>query len=461
MGRKEALWMVLFFLAWTPLGFLAATTVFNVNQTYPQDFSIYNTSWNGTSDFRQMIEGDGYQTLAIQSSMSVISRYNGSAVLVILGPVRDFSIDAVLTISDHLANGGGVLLADDFGTSNSSFYWLNQFLGAGFGAYLDSLGVSGFISFTGGVLYDLDNYDISPKLPVITRANMVSHPILAGVDELHLNWATAISPTCALGFGGVAFTSTRTWVESNSSDLNPSPDPDEYPGRLPVVGALDMGLVADGAGRFVAVSDPSVFTNDMTRRFPDNSQFAANVINWLSHGNSSQPVIFCEQLLATPVLSGEFFYGSFLGRIMWASTNLWLAPIYPLMTAIGIKKYLPDMKKPEIKSVSEVFMRKGQTYFGERMSYYRTEGNYARVVKMLYRKLRRSLQKKYQWSQYEPKKVWELIRVKDPGRKEDDFYKTISRINEVSSRPGIKIKENEMMRLFFWMKDIQDKLIES
>ena len=173
------------------------------------------------------------------------------------------------------------------------------------------------------------------------------------------------------------------------------------------------------------------------------------------------PVVFCEQLLAEPVMSAEFFFGGFMDRMLWASTNLLLAPLYPLITAVGIKKYLPDMKKPEVRSVSEVFMRRGQTYFSERMTYYRTEGNYARVVKMIYRKLRRGLTKKYQWFDYKPKKVLDLLQYKDPTMKEDEFYKTISRIEEISSKPSMKIRESEMMKLFFWMTNIQDRLIET
>ncbi|MFW9931506.1 MAG: hypothetical protein ACFFDR_02535, partial [Candidatus Thorarchaeota archaeon] len=171
--------------------------------------------------------------------------------------------------------------------------------------------------------------------------------------------------------------------------------------------------------------------------------------------------IFCEQLLATPIVSAEFFFGGYMSRMLWASTNIFLAPIYPLMTAIGIKKYLPDMKKPEVKSVSEVFMRRGQTYFSERMTYYRTEGNYARVIKMIYRKLRRGIRKKYQWSDYKSQRVWELIRYKDPSIKEADFFKNLQRIEEISSKPNMKIREAEMMKLFFWMKNIQDKLVET
>ncbi|MGQ4912664.1 MAG: hypothetical protein ACP6KW_10885, partial [Candidatus Thorarchaeota archaeon] len=135
--------------------------------------------------------------------------------------------------------------------------------------------------------------------------------------------------------------------------------------------------------------------------------------------------------------------------------------LYPLVTALGIRKYLPELKKPEVKSVSDVFLRRGQTYFGERMTYYRTEGNYARVVKMLYRKMRRGLRKKQQWTDYDPRKVWELMRYKDPSLKEAEFFRTIKRIEEISSNQHMKIKESEMMELFFFMRNIQSQLIDT
>jgi len=465
MGWKEGLQIGLFVLAWIPITVLAGATVLGIPPNlYDQtDFSIYNTSWSGCSDFRIQIEQDNFTAQSIESSMSVISRYNGSAVLVIMGPVRDFTIDATLTVFQHLMAGGSVIIADDFGTANSSFVLLNNFLlgQAGSQAYLSGINVTGFLSFTKGVVMDLDSYYSSPRLPII-RDFHPSHPITAGVTDLHLNNASAITPTSAMGYAGIAWTTPRSWSETNLSSTTPSPDSYEWSGSLPVIGAIDMSSVGFGnGGKLVAISDPSIFINDMWQNFEGNRQLGRNLINWVTDGDTEIPIVFCEQLIAIPLTSGEFFFGAFMGRMLWASTNILLAPVYPLMTAIGLKKYLPDMKKPEMKSVSEVFMRRGQTYFSERMTYYRTEGNYARVVKMLYRKLRRSMRNKYQWTDYDSKKVWELIRYKDPKVKQTDFFKIIERIEEISSKPSTKIRESEMMKLFFWMKNIQDKLIEA
>ncbi|MFW9793651.1 MAG: hypothetical protein ACFFEE_05085 [Candidatus Thorarchaeota archaeon] len=462
MGWKEYGQVILFFLSWTPVIVLAAGPLVGVTSTYDYDFSIYNESEFGLSQFSSSISDTGRQVLSIQASMSVATRYNGSAVIIVMGPVRDFTLDAALVIYSHLIAGGGVLIADDFGSANQSMALLNYLMSALSGDNSSS----GLLAFTGGVLLDLDSYDPTkePRLPIIRdlRSGADGGFLTDGVTEIHLNWASAISPYCLLGQAGIAWTTPRSWCEKNITDPTPDPDSDEWSGSLPIAGAMDFSdLNGTRGGRIVAVSDPSIFTNDMWGRFSGNQRFSSNIIEWLSFGDTSQPVLFSEQLLEVPFSDSEFFFGFYLGRVLWLSSLPWLSAIYPLFTAIGIRKYLPDIKKPEVKSVSDVFLRRGQTYFSERMSYYRTEGNYARVVKMLYRRLRRGLRKTLQWTDYDPSKVWEVMRYKDPKLKEGEFFRMINRIEEISSDSNIKIKESEMMELFFFMRNIQSNMIDT
>jgi hypothetical protein len=470
MGWKEILQVALFLLSWVPVGMFAGYTLIGAEPVYTQDFSIYNTDWNGYSHFRTAIEDSSREVRSIQASMSVLSRENGSAVLCINGPVRDFSLDATLVIFTHLLAGGGVLIADDFGTANSSFAILNTLMTSMLaGSPLANL-TKGLLTFTGGVLVDLDSYDPikEPRLPIIRD---FTNPygfrsdegfLTQGVTDLHLNWATALNPYCLLGQAGIAWSTPRSWCETEIEfDVVPDPVNETWIGSMPVVGAIDFSQGSESGGRIVAVSDPSIFTNDMYDQFSGNRQFASNVIEWLSKSDTSQPIIFCEELLAVPVSAGEFFFGQYLGRVLWLSSLPYISALYPLITAIGIKKYLPELKKPEVKSVSDVFLRRGQTYFGERMSYYRTEGNYARVVKMLYRKMKRGLRQQHQWSTYDPKKLFELMQYKDSKFKQAEFFATIDRIEEISANPNMKIKESEMMELFFFMRNIQSLLIDT
>jgi hypothetical protein len=469
MGWKEYLQVILFILSWAPVGVLIGTSVFNVEATYEYDYGIYTENNNGTSLFRASIEGAGYDVKTIQSSMSTLGRYEGNATLVILGPVVDFSVDTILVIFQHLTSGGGVLIADDFGTANSSFALLNLLLqGAMQGQ--GGINLTGLLNFPQGVLFDLDSYGPNPLLPIVTDFHSVAGygaTLTQGVGSLHLNYASVITPTSLLGYMGFAWTTQRAWCEKNLTSITTReawPDPDEWSGVLPIAGAIDLGdMLAPGAGRLVAVSDPSIFINDMVEDFGENLRFGMNIINWLAYGDTDpdKPIVFCENLLEVPWSSPEFFFGLYLGRALWLSSMPLLAPLYPLVTILGIRKYLPDPKKPEVKSVSDVFLRRGQTYFSERMSYYRSEGNYGRVVKMLYRKLRRAMVKKYQWREFDIKKVYELMRYKDPSINQDNFNRIIARIEEIASNPGIKVKENEMMSLFFIIRDIQTKLVDS
>jgi len=367
--------------------------------------------------------------------------------------------------------GGGVLIADDFGSANSSLSILNYLMSNMLSeSPLENLTKS-FLSFTGGVLLDLESYDPAkePRLPIITD---FSNPfgyradggyLTQGVSELHLNYASTLSPYSLMGQAGIAWSSQRSWSEKNITDDEPEYDPEyEWCGPLPIAGAIDFtSELFPNGGRIVAVSDPSIFSNDMYERFTGNRQFATNIVEWLSHSDTTRPILFCEELLAVSPNSSEFFFGLYLGRVLWLSSLPYISALYPLLTAIGIKKYLPELKKPEVKSVSDVFLRRGQTYFGERMSYYRSEGNYARVVKMLFRKLRRELRRKQHMTDYSSKKLWELVRSADPKSQESEFFNNISRIEAISANPNEKLKEIEMMELFFFMRNIESLIIDT
>jgi hypothetical protein len=472
MGWKEGFQLVIFLMSWVPIGMILVSNILPIEQAYPP-FSIYNTDSSGLSDFRRAIEAQDYEVAAIQSAMSVISRYDGDAVLVIMGPIRSFATDVLLSFMEHMSNGGSIFIADDFGKANESFMPFNYLL-----PEQQVLGhnITSFISFNHGVLLDLDSYDKSPKLPVITTftPGLTGGALTAGVSEIHLNYASTLRVDSLVGAAGIAWSTRRAWCESQIEVPDPDnpgktiPNPNPYPngtepsGTLPVAGAIDVPqqMVPPGIdpGRIVVVSDPSAFINDMWI-FPGNRRFGENIINWLTGNDQDMTIVFCEHLLEVPIASAEFFYGQFLNRILWMTAQQYLAPIYPIMTAIGIKKYLPDMKKPEVRSVSEVFLRRGQTYFGERMAYYKSEGNYGRVVKMLYRKLRRDIRRTHNLKEYNVTKVWELMRAKDVPIDQKNFMRQIQRIESIANKPSTKISETELMGHFFFMRNVEQKLV--
>ena len=209
MGWKEYVQVILFILSWAPVGVLIGTHVLNVDTIYEHDFSIYNEDYDGLSTYRERIESAGFEVKTVQSSMSTLGRYGGNATLVIMGPVVDFTWDTILVIFTHLTSGGSVLIADDFGTANSSFQVLNDFLvGAMQGQGAGGVNLTGVLNLADGVLYDLDSYDRNPLLPVITDFHSVTSwgsILTQGVSELHLNYASCLTPTSLLGYMGFAW----------------------------------------------------------------------------------------------------------------------------------------------------------------------------------------------------------------------------------------------------------------
>jgi len=197
------------------------------------EFSMFNTDWDGCSEFAKILYEKGKLVPIIYSyNSSSIEKLEG--VLIIVGPNMDLSLDAG-AVKGFLMNGGTLLLADDFGTANSLLEELN-------------LG----IRFSQEPLMDIF-YSKRSEFPVIVR---IEDPKLAlGVDKVVLN-----VPSALLGGNGVLFSSKVSVVGKNMNS---------YP---------VMAEVKYGDGRIILLLDPSILINDM---FQENRQFIENLIEYL------------------------------------------------------------------------------------------------------------------------------------------------------------------------------------
>ncbi|XRO75230.1 DUF4350 domain-containing protein [Methanocaldococcus sp. 28A] len=88
------------------------------------DYSIFNTKWNGCSEFAKMVykRGDIVPLISPYNTYD-FSKMNG--VLFIIGPNLDFSTYEIEKIKEFLNNGNTVVIADDFGTANEILKGLN------------------------------------------------------------------------------------------------------------------------------------------------------------------------------------------------------------------------------------------------------------------------------------------------------------------------------------------------
>ena len=198
------------------------------------DFSVFNTKWNGASNFGRLL----YEETNI---MPVITSYNSfglgekEGVLLILGPDLSYSSLEIDEIKKFLENGGTLVLIDDFGTGNDILSGLNL--------------TARFTSLIPIDVFYSKNYNF----PELVR--ILDPQLSVGVDKLILN-----VPSVIVGAEGSIYTSKVAVIGNNQR-------------QLPIMSELEYGN-----GRIILFSDPSVFINDM---FEKNEPFIRNFVSYI------------------------------------------------------------------------------------------------------------------------------------------------------------------------------------
>jgi len=336
-------------------------------------FSVFNKDWDGCSKFKEMLEERGYKVKVVVSSLSVANKLNKNCVIVIIGPSKMYTPDdGIFGIIPFIINGGGVLIADDFGSANSLL-----------------LQTFPEVSFYGYLLMDAGSYDKNPVLPIIR--NFLPHPIFEDVHEILFNYPSAIKMALTNTTGGgvfqvVAMSSRYSWLDV---DMDHQPygilNGTDIPGPLPVVAVAEIGR-----GRVVLISDPSVFINDMiTRR--DNAVFALNVIKWLAHGKTNVTIIFDESHLNWEGFSDVTVCGLFLKPLIWFTSTPYLALIFPVIASVFALRVL---RRRGIKIKRPTFRRRGKFgSFVAKLHIYERYGMYREALRTLYEYFRKEASK--------------------------------------------------------------------
>lgn len=349
------------------------------NASHDQDYSIYNSEWNGCSLLKAITEGEGYQVRTVLSTIHFLSRLEGSAVLIVVGPTKAFTHSEADAVVEFVRNGGALLLADDKGHGNL----LAQNLG---------------FAFDGAPLLDVGSYTKNPNYPVVGLRE--THSLSRGVNYIVLNHPTGLYIARLLeGMYDavvVAQTSSTSWLDENRNERWDVGE--EMEGFIPVVIAFQLGL-----GRVVLVSDPTIFTNDMIQ-YGDNMIFATNVIRWLSRESTSFPVLFdvthLQRLPEMPRLLAWSF--------SWVAPQLTIlgpASIIALFSLIS----LLATKFPPLGKREEGYIR-SKSFFEHRMAVM----NPPWALNYLYKAFRRRLTKKLNLPQSADTtvvmaKVWETF----------------------------------------------------
>lgn len=225
---------------------LAVVLVFAAS-TSATAFGTYNPAWDGAADLQDAAQAAGAEPTVVREVSAYDEVEPGGTVAVVLAPREPYSAAEVASISRFVAEGGTLLVADDFGSRTNRL--------------LTSLGAESRIN--GSLVRDERHQYRSPAMPVAT--NVTPHPYTADVEQLTANHASFVEPN---GSTVLVRTSGYAYPDRNrSGDL----DDGETLGAYPLVTVEPIGN-----GTLVVASDPSLFINVMLER-PGNAAFVRNL----------------------------------------------------------------------------------------------------------------------------------------------------------------------------------------
>ena len=197
-----------------------------------RDYSPEHSGWNGLSEWCDLARAMGL-TIEAAAALDVDSLDPSVSTLVLLSPRSPVDPAPVLRF---LHRGGRVLIADDFGRSDSLWTAL------------------GMERAKTPATPPTERYRDNPQLPIARPAS--AGPLTDGVDRVVTNHPAVLRSRLA---AALAFSSPIDAVAI----------------------AAEIPSERGGAGRFVALSDPSLLINNMLA-FEGNLAFARNLLAWLA-----------------------------------------------------------------------------------------------------------------------------------------------------------------------------------
>ncbi len=212
--------------------------------TTTEEYSRYNTQWNGTSACIDRF----HQAGAIEiSNAADLEDYRG-ALFVIIAPEGEYTPEEIARYKAFLEQGNSILLADDAGSGNQ---------------LLKGLGSS--IELAPGNVSSAERSYADPG--ALTGRRCADHSLLENCTELQFNHPWAIT-------GGTVLvrTSPLSWVDQNG---NGRIDPGEPQGSYALCSCEPAGH-----GEIIVLADPSLFINAMLAIDDqgDNAQFLRQVM---------------------------------------------------------------------------------------------------------------------------------------------------------------------------------------
>ena len=257
-------WPRILLLALTVTVLVALGTV---AATSSSAFGPYNPSWDGSSDFQQDAEDDStVESHLLRDTTQYEELPANETVAFVIAPDEPYEGADAERISEFVAQGGTLVVLENFDEQG------NQLLA--------EIGAEARVD--GQLLRDERHHFRGPAMPVATETT--NHTLTSGVDQLTLNYGTAVEPGNATV---LVATSDFTYLGSEDAELDEQDDLQSYP----------VATVENASeGKVVVVGDPSITINAMYGE-PDNAAFvrglyadADHVIFDRSHGAGVPPL---------------------------------------------------------------------------------------------------------------------------------------------------------------------------
>ncbi len=287
MRRSTVKRIYILIIAYALAVLLLGVSVMTPSVSSSEDFSIYNSSWNGCSDLAkvayeqfdmvpnvELVSGDSGEVTVVQSSFVEYDPDPVSTSMLIIGPSDPFTSSEVNHLYSFIERGGTVLLADDFGTGGELLEQMNTSLR----------------------LEDREMLDLAfQKKPDYSMViDMAEHPVTKNLTALLLNHPTVVTagPEITAFDKGSASrwgdnssfvqplfnSSSASWMDRNS---NGAWDGSEVRGPFTI-----CAFERIGEGELIVLADPSLLINSMTDKL-DNQEFRDNLLEYLTRGGKN------------------------------------------------------------------------------------------------------------------------------------------------------------------------------
>jgi hypothetical protein len=221
-----------------------------------------------------------------------------------------------------------------------------------------------------------------------------------------------------------------------------------------------------GGGRVFVSADASLFNNNLLDNPNyDNQQFAINIVNWLTYGDTNWAVIFDEAHIRPETsrdMSSAGIYGFIMQYIIHLSTNPITAWIYPILAIYTLRKYMPKKSKLEEKEQEKEEEKKEakmkfrtSSFFAEKIEWYREKRKYGKALALLYRRLERKLNSQLGGRKITTKNVIEMVSITDPDINKQKLRRLTRFMNRIIAIKDGKLKvknDFDFENLFFEME---------